>query len=420
MKKRYFIFIILLVLISICSFVFFLSYRYYSNNDTIVLAVPYTESTSNIEEQSYSYLESIIKRFEQQNKGVSVVIEKIPLDEYSEWLSTSFIYSNAPDVFAVMPSNFHLLTSMSALENLNDLNFSQYIPQNIAEPWKIDGKQYAIPYETNPSCIVLNKNLIIDKHVTLNASNFDWMDMFYVCKFFTYDKDKDGVNDHFGVTNVSWESLVYSNGQKLFDYSLFNSNFDNSNVEFAIKYAIEMNRLNLSSLPDSFEKGLAVMKVTNLAQARYYIKHYPNFDLEIYPFPKGPDGEFLAEPYDTPLAINAKSKHKDLAHKLLEFIVLDYDNQLSLFENSYSFPVLEQVQTSQKVISSLEPYIREETLQKIVHSETISIDFPEYYQLMNIADKEIFQYIKYELDIKTELKMLNETITSLLKALNED
>jgi multiple sugar transport system substrate-binding protein len=210
---------------------------------------------------------------------------------------------------------------------------------------------------------------------------------------------------------------VYANGQKLFDFDLKEAYFSTHNVEFAIKYAIEMNRLNLTNVSSSFEQGRAVMKVTNFAQAMYYIHKYPHLDLEIFPFPKGPDGNFTSEPYDTPLAINTKSKHKDLAMDFMTFLVLDYDNQVSIFKDSFSFPVLQDAQNSEEIRSELEQYVNDEVLHNIINSKTISIDFHQYYQLMNIADKEIFQYVKYELDIASELEALNEIIANELKAI---
>lgn len=417
MKKVNIILIILIACMALTSFTMLLIENYHTQNDTLILAVPQVDPNNTSEAKNYEYLEKCIARFEELNSGISIRIKKVEADQYSEWLSTSLLYADAPDIFAVLPTNFYMLSSMNALEDLSVLRLDQFIPQNLTQPWNKEGRQYAIPYQTSPPCIILNRNLIRDKYVKLTATQFDWTDLFYMSKFFTYDSDKDGRNDNFGVTNISWQSLVYANGQKLFDFENKEAFFNNHNVEFAIKYAIEMNRLNLTNVISSFEQGRAVMKATNFTQAMYYIQHYSHLDLEIFPFPKGPDGNFAAEPYDTPLAINTKSKNKDLALDFMTFLVLDYDNQVSMFKDSFSFPVLEEAQNSEEILTALDPYVNDEVLQKIINSETIPIDFHQYYQLMNIADKEIFQYVKYELDIESELEALNETIANELKAI---
>ena len=410
MKKHTMALILLSAFLSLASLFMVLHSSFYSEANKIVISVPYNNGNNPVQEKSLAYIEQCAKLFEENNNGITICIEKIPADQYSEWLSTSYINANVPDIFAVLPADFYILASMKALEELSCIDLKSNISSNITEPWNINGKQFAIPYETNPPCIIVNKSLLEGVYVTLTAHNFDWMDLFYTCKFLTYDLDKDGVNDHFGVTNINWRTLVYANGQELFNNNQSESYFDNHNVEFAIKYAIEMSRLNISNYSDSFERGRAVMKVADLAQARYYINNYPNLDLEIYSFPKGPDGDFLTEPYDTPLAINSKSKQKNIAYEFLKFVVLNENNQEMLFADSYSFPVLKQTQISETTMSELAPYIHEDILNNIISSRMINVDFPQYYTLMDIADKEIFQYIKYESDIEYELKILNDTI----------
>ena len=49
-------------------------------------------------------------------------------------------------------------------------------------------------------------------------------------------------------------------------------------------------------------------------------------------------------------------------------------------------------------------------------SETIPIEFVEYYDLMGIADKEIFQYIQSNIDIESELNGLNGRMTEMFQS----
>ena len=385
-------------------------------NNELDIAVVTDITKNNIEVRDLEYLNQCIREYTKSKPGTIVNIEIIPYDQYSEWLFSNFLYNKEPDIFSVLPKDFEMLSSLNMLESLNAGGFTQNIDPAITGAWTRNGTLYAVPFKTSPPCLLVNNGLIQTKYINLYNNYFDWMDFYYACKFFTSDTDADGIKDIFGVTNMNWKTAVYSNGQQLFDYANKKTFFNDSEVEYAIKYAISMNKLTLDNYVSSFEDGRAVIKVSNLAEARYYIANYPSLDLSILPIPKGPDGAFYSEPYDVPLAISQNSPNKELAQDFLSYIVLNEENQKSLFEDSLSFPVLKKVQNDPYVQINMQNYISPESFDILLTKiKTVNVNFAEYYDLMDYADKEISQFINNELDIEAELDSLNLVMTDKLK-----
>ncbi|CAK7066021.1 MAG: hypothetical protein DELT_03121 [Desulfovibrio sp.] len=140
-------------------------------------------------------------------------------------------------------------------------------------------------------------------------------------------------------------------------------------------------------------------------------------DLQILRIPKGPDGPYRTEPYDCcAFGINKNGGAKAAAKQFLQYIALDETLQSEFLSYGYAFPVLENVQQAEDTLKSMEPYMNPRALQLLLsESETIPIEFVEYYDLMNIADKEIFQYIQSNIDIGSELNVLNNRMKEMFQ-----
>lgn len=388
------------------------------NENKLFVAVAYDDSNNHIEVQNLEYISRCVEAFQAQNPDIDVEVETISCDAYSGWLYDALLYGQAPDIFTVLPQDFPSLTFLGVLEKIDGSTYAGRIAPSILGAWNRDGALYAVPYATSPPCLIVNKALLGPQEFPIDDTNFDWFDFYYYCRNYTFDSDGDGIVDMFGVSHMDWRTAVYANGQSLFDLSSRTTDFNNPDVEYSVKLATSMNRLTLEDSGASFENNHALIKVTDLAEARYYIKNYPQMDLQILRIPKGPDGPYRTEPYDCcAFGINKNSGAKNAAKQFLEYITLNETQQASFLSYGYAFPVLESVQQSEAATTGMEAYIDPRILGLLLsESETIPIEFVEYYDLMSIADKEIFQYIQSNIDIESELNVLNGRMTEMFQS----
>lgn len=396
------------------------------SNTTIVqdknrlhIAIAYDNTgPHSINSYEYNFLESCVRKFEDKHPNATITLESVPITQYSDWLYQSILFGNIPDVFTVLPQDFPMFMEIGLLKPLPQAPYAEQISSSLLEFWSDgQGSLYALPYAASPPCLLVNNNLLEEDKERIDEYIFDWMDLYYYCATYTQDFDNDGVMDQIGISNMDWRTAVYANGQVLFDTGTAATNFDHPDVEYAIKFATSMNRLSLDDFDGAFEQQKALMKVASLAEARYYAENHPEIDLEIFPFPKGPDGKYTTEPYNSAFGIRQGSASFELAIQFMDFVMLDETQQLNLFVNSYSFPVLLSLQNSAPVKRNMEKHITDQNFEQLFyHSDSVPVDFIDYYALMDIADKEIFQYIQSNTDIAHELKMLNHRMEELFKA----
>lgn len=371
-----------------------------------------------INSYEYNFLESCIRKFEERHPQAVVTVDSIPVESYSDWLYQRMLFGDLPDVFTVLPQDYPMYMEMGLLEPLDKAAYADSISDAVLEPWGwADGGLYALPYALSPPCLLVNNNLLEDGKKSIDEYIFDWMDLYYYCMKYTVEFNDEKGTGQLGISNMDWRTAVYANGQVLFDTQKGVTRFNHPDVEYAVKFATSLNRLSLKDFPAAFEEQRALMKVASLAEARYYAENHPEIDLEILPIPKGPDGRYMTEPYNSAFGVNKASASQALAAEFLHFVVLDETQQMNLFVNSYSFPVLLSLQDSEPVRWNMAKHITEENYEKVFRqSYTVPVDFIEYYELMDVADKEIFQYIQGSTDIAYELGVLNERMEEMLKA----
>lgn len=405
--------IFILLGILVCGILAFFTYDVVQSvNQHITIAMPVSAFGDIVEVQRLEYINQCIKSFEEKT-GITITVNLIAENDYSEWLSEQLINGTAPDLMAVQPDSFQIFYEAGVFRSINDRDFNAGISENILEPWTRNDKLYAVPFETNPPCLIVNNSLIRENDVNLNVGFFDWMDLYYVCSTYTSDVDKDGISDHFGLSGVTWRDLVYANGQTLFDFNKPDAYFNNRNVRFAITYALAMYRINLDNQSDSFMEGNCVMESTHLANARYLQNYMRNDDTVIISFPHGPDGNFQTEPYDLPIAVNSSSSNQKAALEFLKYITLNADNQQKLFNISFGFPVLKEVQESDEVRSRI-GVLSDAHYQNILSTQTVNADFKGYYNIMDTADKEIYSLVKRDTNIVESLDMINDRMRTAL------
>ncbi|WP_407270954.1 extracellular solute-binding protein [Radiobacillus sp. PE A8.2] len=107
---------------------------------------------------------NMVKKFNEQNEDVKVVIEAIPHDQYETKLRTQAAGKQLPDMFRVWPgARLQPLIDGEVVLSLNPIvdHWEGEIPEGIMKDYASDGEQYAIPGNiSETSLIFYNKEMV--------------------------------------------------------------------------------------------------------------------------------------------------------------------------------------------------------------------------------------------------------------------
>ena len=191
----------------------------FGNQETVLTIGVYSGSYWNTPNGNcYQILDDAISLFEQSHPGVKVeYVSGIPAGDYSEWLAGQILMGTEPDLYFVLPEDFNLLVSSGALAQLDE-RIAQDPAFDTAvyyEPClrsgQSEGKQYALPHESVPTIMFVNKTLLEMSGIPMPDNDWSWEDFYNICAQVTNVELRQ-----YGVYGYSWLDAMYSNGASLF------------------------------------------------------------------------------------------------------------------------------------------------------------------------------------------------------------
>lgn len=434
-RKRIFIVVLLIFAIAI----WFHGYTIYQSNRTIVLEFGmFAGSNWDVANaNSYVIVDKVIAQFEEEHPGVKVhYTSGIRKSDYSEWYAQQVLQGKTPDVAMILSDDFDTLVSLDVLENLDNMENKDHsfhtedYYTTALNTGKYRGAQYALPYETVPTLMFVNRSLLNHEGFMVPESNWTWDDMYDICSRITKDRDEDGVIDQFGTCNYSWQEAAYSNGAELFDEDGTESYFTDQRVIDSVKFAKKLSDLNQGQnvSQDKFDAGNVAFMPLSFADYRTYktypykIKKYSTFKWDCITLPSGKEGDNVSEVNTLLMGIGKQSKHKELAWELLKLFTYSTDNQLDIFRYSQGASVLKNVTNSKEaeVILSEDTDDRErvidnELLDVAIEKGIIVPKFTKYHETMILAEGEINKILIDDKNVESTLKIIQRNVTSLLK-----
>ena len=384
----------------------------------------------------YKIIDETIEEFEQEYPNVEIrYISGILKEDYSEWLSRQSLNGTLPDVFMVLPEDFTTFASVGVLKNLDtmleaDSSFrEQDFYQGCYDAGEYQGHQYALPYESVPTLMLVNKTLLKKNNIVLPDNSWTWDDFYDICKKITKDIDGDGKTDQFGVYDYSWMDAIYSNGGGVFDERGTTCNLTNPSVKNAILFARDIYLLSGIQNPtaDDFDKGQIAFRPITFSEFRTYkpypwkINKYFDFEWDCIPLPEGPDGKNLSETETMLMGINARSEHGGLAWNFLKKLTYDEEVQQKIFQYSKGISPLKKVTDSEKTEEILKNSIGDDTtvqvsmLNQIMESAARKEKFQQYDTVIDYMDGEILRLFQEEGDFDMNLLHLKKKIDRMLK-----
>lgn len=386
---------------------------------------------------SFKIIDKAVKCFEESHPNVKIhYYSGIAKEDYSEWCARKLLEGKMPDVFMVLDSDFDKFTSLGVMKDLDVLMAGDHAfhKENFfstaLNTGRRDGRQYALPYETVPTLMFVNKSLLAKESIQMPKEDWTWEDMYEICRKVTKDTDKDGLLDQFGTYNYSWRDAFYTSGGKLYDERQDQLSFTDSRVLDAIKYIKRLNDLNQGqsvTQEDFNEGGVAFMPLT-FAEYRTYktypyrIKKYTRFQWDCITFPAGREGENISKVDALLMGINSKTKHERLAWEFLKQLTYTEEMQMDVFLYSQGVPALKSVASSkeganiiQEDMDEGEQVISSTLLCNVIENGIIEPRLLQYQQVMNLADGEVSKILQENKNVDSSMKIFQRTISKYLQ-----
>ena len=381
-------------------------------------------------------IDKAIEKFESENPGVKVhYYSGIPKDDYSEWLTQKMLKGEMPDVFMALSNDFDKMVSLGMLENLDDLiqadhtfESDKYFSTALAYGER-EGSQYALPFETVPTLMFVNKTLLNKEGFAVPESDWTWDNLTRICERVTKDTDGDGKIDQFGTYNYDWTEALYSNGGQLFDEDGEKCYLNSANVAEAVKFVESLNAFNDGEkvTQEDFDGGKVAFMPLSFAEYRTYksypykIKKYTNFQWDCITLPAGPNGSNVSEVNSLLIGISEKSRHKQLAWEFLKTLTYDEEIQLNIFRNSQGASVLKTVTGSKEAEEILkrdteegDKIIDNELLSKVIENGMVTPRFAQYEDALAMAEGEVLKIYEDEKNVDSSLKIAKITLEHFL------
>lgn len=410
---------------------------HFSSHDVVLEFGMFTDSNWDVASANgFTIIDQAIEKFERTHPGVKVhYYSGVQKNDYSEWLSRKMLAGETPDVFMVLSSDYNQFCSMGMIKNLDhliekDKTFNSDIYFKSAfETGRYGKSQYALPYETVPTLMFVNKSLLNHEGIMVPRENWTWGELLEICKKVTKDKSGDGIIDQFGIYNYDWMDAAFSNGAVLFSDDGKECYFTNPNVSEAVKFVDQLENLNQGQkvTQEDFNGGNVAFMPLTFAEYRTYktypykIKRYANMTWDCITMPAGPNGDNLSEVNTLLISIGNQTKHEKLAWEFLKLLTGDEEIQSEIFVSSQGASVLKSVTQSKEAEEMMQAemakddkVIDNKLLGMVIEEGHVEPKFKNYNQAVYLADGEINRILEEDKTIDSSLKILQRTVSSYL------
>ena len=376
------------------------------NQETVLTVGVYSGSYWNTPNGNcYQILDEAISLFERSHPGVKVeYVSGIPAGDYSEWLAGQILMGVEPDVYFVLPEDFDLLVSSGALAQLDeriaeDPAFDRAVYyEPCLRSGQSEGKQYALPHESVPTIMFVNKTLLETNGIAMPDNDWTWEDFYSICQQVTNVEQRQ-----YGVYGYSWQDAMYSNGASLFSEDGRSCYLAEENVLQAIQFAKRLDELNggYSVTARDFDVGRVAFCPLLYSEYRAYqpypwrVKKYSAFQWDCVSMPAGTSGSNISQLHTMMLGISSRTRHGDLAWEFCKLLSIDEEVQRKLYTQSHGISPLPSVAEDAELLLQIHHDIPEgsgfspEMIHQIMSNAVVAPKFDAYSQAMIMVESAI-------------------------------
>lgn len=409
---------------------------YHIDNDTTTLTVAVYSGNSWGVPQHYAYkiYDEAAMHFEQEyGQNVKIVLKTgVMYNHFSDWFAKQVLMGEETDVFLILEEDFSTYASIGLFEDL-----SPYLAQDDDDPHDIyyhkaleagqyKGTQYSLPISVVPSFLIVNYTLLEENNITIDLDNWTWEAFYDICKAVTKDTNQDGQYDQFGVFGYDWDNAFYTNDEKLFDDDGRKIVFSTDNFTETVRHLKDLYSLNrgINVKEAEFDKGSMAFKKFNLSEYRAYATYpykiikYADFEWDVIPFPKGPQGQSKSKLYTLQVGISSRGKNKQIAYDFINYMTSNEELQEKVWELTYTLPAnkntVKRLYEERKYIDEefrkLDPVL----LNDIISNSYRDPDFKLYSRLEKVIEQSIFEIMVRDFDIPMGVSELKKELQYVL------
>ena len=379
---------------------------YLANQETVLTIGVYSGSYWNTPNGNcYQILDEAIALFEEANPGVKVeYVSGIPAGDYSEWLAGRIMMGTEPDLYFVLPEDFDVLVSSGALAQLDEWIAEDPAFDTTAyyEPCLRSGQhngcQYALPHESVPTIMFVNKTLLEVNGIPMPDNTWTWEDFYNICEQVT-----DVEQRRYGVYGYSWLDAMYSNGASLFSEDGRSCYLAEEKVLEAIQFAKRLSDLNggYNVSARDFDVGRVAFCPLLYSEYRAYqpypwrVKKYSAFQWDCASMPAGASGANVSELHTMMLGISSRTRHAELAWQFCKLLSNDEEVQRKLYTQSHGISPLRAVAEDPELLLQIHHDIPEgsgfspEMIHQIMSNAVVAPKFDAYSQAMIMVESAI-------------------------------
>lgn len=384
---------------------------------------------------SYQILEDAIALFEAQHPNVRIEYTSgIGTEEYSEWLAEQVLKGQEPDVCFVFPEDFHLLAAAGVLMELDgmmnrdeDFDKTMYYPACL-ESGKWDEGQYALPYESTPTLMFVNKTLLEQFDIEMPGNDWTWEDFYRICAEITAQSGTQPDSWSFGYYDYDWENALYSNGISLFNADGSFCTLGESQVQEAVRFYKRLRDLNPGYVitAKDFDLGKVAFRPFLFSEYKVYqpypwrVKKYSNFEWDFIEMPAGPKGGNVSEIQTMLLGITNRSRNKELAWEFLKLLSGDETIQKELTIWSQGISPVQRVAENEEILAALfedtpggNSFDRE-VIHEIMSTAVCVSRFSRYEQAESMAERAVSAALESDQALDSQLLTAQREINIFL------
>ena len=355
----------------------------------------------------YQIFDDAISSFEAAHPGIFVeYVNGIPTDFYSEWLAEGILKREEPDLFLVMPEDIELFASSGILKPLDTMMAEDpdFSPSPYYEPClqagKFGGTQYALPYESVPTIMFVNKTLLQQNGIPMPENNWTWDDFYRICRRITKPE-----KHQFGVYGYHWLHAVYSNGAALFSGDGKSCYLADQRVQDAITFSKHLDAMNqgYTVTARDFDLGNVAFRPFLFSEYRAYqpypwrVKKYSGFEWDCVCMPAGYEGDNTSELHTMLLGISARTRHKKAVWELAKLLSIDKDVQKELYVYSHGISPVRSVAEDDEFLLKMREDIPGggsfdgKVIRRIMDTAVVVPHFDKYEQALRMAESAVLE-----------------------------
>lgn len=383
---------------------------------------------------SYRILDEVIARFEEEHPHVTITYQSgIRKEQYEEWLAQKTMKEEMPDLLFVPSEQFSTLAENGSLENLHsyieqeDEAFLSSFYETALQEGMLDDVYYALPYESVPTLMFVNKTLLEAEGIEMPSKDWSWEDFYEICKAVTKDTNGDGQINQFGVYGYTWQQATYSNGAEVYDEIHNSVQLDQPQVIEAVSFLRRLQALHDERVnAEAFDKGQVAFCPMDYSTYRTYmpypwrVKKFSSFAWDSIPLPKGPQGTNASTIDTFMVAMSSRSSHKQLVWELMKQLSSDEATQTEVAISSQGVSVLSKVMQNPQVMEELNcntpgnSQLELSILDTVMRQGIAVRSTQSYEQSMQSVDAEIMTLLQNDQDIENRLILLEHQINAML------